>query len=107
MAHLCRFVVCLHLFAICVICDGTFCNCVVTLLRTNCFFFGFLQEKQKYHVQKYPKFIFLAIFHLRDSRPFRTYRGVRFTRSQIYLLFNVSAISTETDNLVCTSLVSS
>ena len=26
------------------------------------------------------------------SRPFRTYRGVRFTRSQIYLIVDVSAI---------------
>ena len=27
-----------------------------------------------------------------EARPFRTYRGVRFTRSQIYLIFDVSAI---------------
>ena len=26
------------------------------------------------------------------TRPFRTYRGVRFTRSQIYLIFHVSPI---------------
>ena len=28
----------------------------------------------------------------RAPRPFRTYQGVRFARSQIYLIFNVSAI---------------
>ena len=33
------------------------------------------------------------IWHLKEKeRPFRTYRGVRFTRSQIYLIFDVSVI---------------
>ena len=35
---------------------------------------------------------FYMIYYTLNTRPFRTYRGVRFIRSQIYLLFDVSAI---------------
>ena len=41
-----------------------------------------------------------AVDNIDDARPFRTYRGVRFTRSQIYLLLDVSAIQNLTNSSV-------